>query len=120
MFDDRIEVTNPGGLGGGLVVEDLGTGKRYIRNHIIADTLNELKFIERASTRIYRLMREMERNGSPKAEFQVDENNFTIILPAHPYYASERFLEEASLEKSRANFSEARLLYEGALEKKPR
>jgi len=118
-FDDRIEITSPGGLGGGLVVEDLGTGKRYIRNHIIADALNALRFIERAGTGIYRLMKEMERNGSPKAEFRVDENSFTIILPAHPYYASQRFLEEATLEKSRANFSGARLLYERALEKNP-
>jgi ATP-dependent DNA helicase RecG len=119
MFDDRIEITNPGGLGGGLVVEDLGTGKRYIRNHIIADVLNELRFIERAGTGIYRLMREMERNGSPKAEFIVDENSFTIILPAHPYYSSQRFLEEASLAKSRADFSRARELYEQAIKKNP-
>ena len=56
MFDDRIEITNPGGLGGGLVVEDLSTGKKYIRNHIVADTLNELKFIERAGTGIYEAM----------------------------------------------------------------
>lgn len=116
MFDDRIEITSPGGLGGGLKVEDLGTGKRYIRNHLIADALNALRFIERAGTGIYRLMLEMQRNGSPKAEFRVDENSFTIVLPAHPYYASQRFLEEAAQEKSRADFAEARRLYERALE----
>lgn len=117
MFDDRIEVTSPGGLGGGLTEQDLGTGKRYIRNHLVADTLNALKFIERAGTGIFRLMKEMEKNGSPRAEFQIDENTFTIILPAHPYYASQRFLEEANQEKSRANFTEARQLYERALER---
>lgn len=117
MFDDRIEITSPGGLGGGLTEQDLGTGKRYIRNQLIADTLNALRFIERAGTGIFRLMKEMEKNGSPEAHFRIDQNTFTIILPAHPYYASQRFLEEANQEKSRANFTEARRLYESALEK---
>jgi ATP-dependent DNA helicase RecG len=119
MFDDRIEITSPGGLGGGLTIADLGTGKRYIRNYLIADSLNALRFIERAGTGIYRLMQEMEKNGSPKAEFKVDANSFTIILPAHPFYASQRFLEEANQQKSRANFSEARSLFGWALEKNP-
>lgn len=119
MFDDRIEIASPGGLGGGLTEQDLGTGKRYIRNHLLADTLNALKFIERAGTGIYRIMQEMEKNGSPKIQFKIDQNTFTIILPAHPNYASQRLMEEANQEKSRANFTEARKLYENAIEKNP-
>jgi len=120
IFDDRIEIISPGTLGGGLTVEDLGTGKRYIRNHLIADALRELKFIEKAGTGIYRLREEMIRNGSPEPVFKVDSNTFTVILPAHPYYSSQRFLEEANQEKGRANYSAARELYQESLNKNPK
>lgn len=120
IFDDRIEVISPGTLGGGLTVEDLGTGKRYIRNQLTADVLSELKYIEKAGTGIYRLKKEMEKNGSPEPEFRVDQNTFKVILPAHPFYSSQRFLEEAGQEKARANYPAAKTLYQKALEKNPK
>lgn len=119
VFDDRIEVISPGGLGGGLTIEDLGTGKRYIRNQLIADILNDMKFIERAGTGILRMKKEMEANGSPQPIFKSDQNTFTAILPAHPYYSSERSLEEANQEKSRANYDGAKDLYQKALNFNP-
>lgn len=68
VFDDRIEIMSPGGLGGGLTVDDLGTGKRYIRNLFIADVLTDLKFIERAGTGIMRMRKEMDANGCRKPD----------------------------------------------------
>ena len=119
IFDDRIEIVSPGGLGGGLLIADLGTGKRFIRNHLIADVLNEIRFIERAGTGILRMRKEMEANGSPQPVFIADVNSFTAILPAHPYYSSQRILEEANHEKTRSNYPTARRLYEKALEVNP-
>jgi ATP-dependent DNA helicase RecG len=115
VFDDRIEVISPGGLGGGLTLEDLGTGKRFIRNQLIADVLNDMKFIERAGTGILRMRKEMEVNGSPQPIFKSDQNTFQAILPAHPFYSSQRLLEEANQEKARANYPSAKMLYEKAL-----
>lgn len=45
MFDDRIEIRNPGALGGGLTVDDLlnQTGKRWLRNPTVAGLLLEYR-----------------------------------------------------------------------------
>lgn len=119
IFDDRIEVISPGGLGGGLTISDLGTGKRYIRNHLIADILNDLRFIERAGTGIARIIREMKSNGSPDPIFKSDTNTFIAILPSHPFYSARRLVEQANDEKSRSNYSIASQLYGRALELDP-
>lgn len=116
IFDDRIEIMSPGTLGGGLTVEDLGTGKRYIRNQLIVDTLNEMRYIERAGTGIARILKEMKINGSPNPKFQVDINTFKIIIPSHPFYSSKRITEEGIQEKLRGNFKNAVSYFQKALE----
>jgi ATP-dependent DNA helicase RecG len=120
VFDDRIEIISPGGLGGGLKIEDLGTGKRYVRNYLIADLLNEMRYIERAGTGIARIYKEMNLNGSPKPKFESDSNTFKAIIPAHPFYSSKRLMEEAIQEKLRANFELAAKLFSKALEINPK
>jgi predicted HTH transcriptional regulator len=62
IFDDRIEVFNPGRLPDGLSVEKLLTGDYVsnIRNRKIADMFKEAGLIEKYGTGIRRILREFE------------------------------------------------------------
>lgn len=60
IFDDRIEISNPGGLVKGLKPEDFGK-KSILRNPNIASLLHRADYIEKMGTgiaRMRRLMRE--------------------------------------------------------------
>jgi len=121
MFDDRIEIRNPGTLGGGITVEDLinQTGKRWLRNPTIAGLLLELRYIEKAGTGIPRMFRALRENGSPDPEFIVDNNSVKVIIRAHPDYAARRKFEEGLLAKDRGEIDRARALFKEALQIRP-
>ena len=59
--------------------------RRY-RNRRIGEFLKELEFTEGRSTGIPKIMEAMEKNGSPPAEFEFDEDHsyFMVRLPIHP------------------------------------
>ncbi|MBM4464895.1 MAG: hypothetical protein FJ014_04915 [Chloroflexi bacterium] len=82
MFDDRLEIFNPGGLVRGMTVQDLGTGKYAARNPALAEVMREMGLIERFGTGIRMMRREMETLRSAPPIFVVDENSFTVTLPA--------------------------------------
>jgi len=82
MFDDRLEVSSPGGLVRGMTIEDLGTGKYAARNPTLAEAMREMRLIERFGTGIRMMRREMETLGSAPPIFVVDENSFSVTLPA--------------------------------------
>ena len=46
MFDDRLEIENPGLLSSGMTVEDMATGVSRVRNRVIARVFKELGYIE--------------------------------------------------------------------------
>lgn len=121
MFDDRIEIKNPGTLGGGLKVEDLQnqTGKRWLRNPTVAGLLLELRYIEKAGTGIPRMFRALRENGSPDPEFIVDSNSVKVILRAHPDYSARRKFEEGVLARGRGETEKAREFFKETLDIRP-
>jgi ATP-dependent DNA helicase RecG len=82
MFDDRLEISSPGGLVRGMTLRDLGTGKYATRNPTVAEAMREMGWIERFGTGIRMMRWEMEALGSAPPIFVVDESSFTVTLPA--------------------------------------
>ena len=78
IFDDRIEITNFGGLVKGLRPEDFGK-KSMLRNAKIADLLHRIEYIERMGTGINKIRRLMDEAGLPPVEFEFD-TFFTAIF----------------------------------------
>lgn len=80
IFDDRIEITSPGGLLPQISLSDLGTGVSELRNKIIGRIFNEAGLIEGWGTGIRRIRKEIEKMGLMPPEFK-DINSFfkTII-----------------------------------------
>jgi len=71
MFDDRIEITNFGGLPKGLRPEDFGK-KSVLRNPNIANLLNRAGYIENMGTGINKMRRLVAEAGLPPVEFEFD------------------------------------------------
>ena len=46
VYDDRVEVTSPGMLYGGLTIEQIKEGGSKIRNRCIAEVFSRMKIIE--------------------------------------------------------------------------
>ena len=81
MFPDRIEITSPGGLAGGISREEyLRGGISVLRNRIIGNVFFRLHLIERFGTGIKRI-NEQYGKGSRKPVFEVTECSIQIILP---------------------------------------
>lgn len=77
IFDNRVSITNYGGLKSGFKIEDLGK-RSYHRNPNIVSLLHRADYIEKLGTGILRINRELEKVGLPKVEFDVNEYWFTI------------------------------------------
>lgn len=121
MFDDRIEITSPGGLGGGVTKDDLenATGNRWTRNPTLASLLYELRIVERAGTGIKRMFKEMKSNGSNPPSFIITDSRVKVILKAHPDYVARRHFEDAIFAKDRGELEAAKKHLVEALNIKP-
>jgi ATP-dependent DNA helicase RecG len=80
IFNDRIEVFNPGGLQPGLTVEKLLAGEYLsrIRNRKIADMFKEAGLIEKYGTGIRRVLQEFEAVGLPIPTFEEIGEGFRV------------------------------------------
>ncbi|MBA7534052.1 hypothetical protein ES705_26298 [subsurface metagenome] len=78
IFDDRIEIGNPGGLPKGLSPEEFGK-KAVRRNQIVASLLQRVNLAENLGTGILKIKRLLKGAGCPVPEFEFG-NFFTIIL----------------------------------------
>jgi ATP-dependent DNA helicase RecG len=79
VFDDRVSITNFGGLASGLSKEDLGK-KSIHRNPNIVNLLHRTDFIEKMGTGLLRIDNALKDAGLPKAEFEISEHWFSIIF----------------------------------------
>jgi ATP-dependent DNA helicase RecG len=68
VYDDRIEISNPGGLPKGLIPAEFGK-KSVLRNPKIAGMLHRADYIEKMGTGIRKMQRLMSEAGLPPLEF---------------------------------------------------
>ena len=82
MFNDRLEITNPGGLYGINKIEQLGTTENMeARNTTIIKILKEKSsIVENRHTGIPTMIREMKNYGLPNPEFYEERNYFKVIF----------------------------------------
>lgn len=78
IFDNRVEISNPGGLPKGMSETDFGT-RTLARNPLIASLLNRAGYIEKLGTGVPRIRKTMEEAGLPEPVFNFD-HFFTVIL----------------------------------------
>lgn len=79
IFDDRIEIGNPGGLPKGLKEEEFGK-KSVRRNPLIATLLHRINLVENMGTGIGKIKGLLKEAGAPEARFTFGDF-YTIIFP---------------------------------------
>jgi ATP-dependent DNA helicase RecG len=81
IFDDRLEVWNPGGLPAGLSVEDLKKPhESKPRNKLVARSFFLIKYIEQFGTGTGRMIRDCREAGVPEPEFESTAASFRIVF----------------------------------------
>ncbi len=81
MFDDRIEVSSPGGLIAGISKEEYLNGNvSQLRNPILANVFYRLHIVEILGTGIMRI-KDAYQSSDKKPVFNIFDNSINVILP---------------------------------------
>ena len=81
MYEDKIEVSSPGGLPSGISEKEYLNGQiSQLRNPILANIFFRLKYVEMFGTGIRRI-NESYKKFTVKPNFEIFENSIKITLP---------------------------------------
>jgi ATP-dependent DNA helicase RecG len=78
IFDNRVQISNPGGLPKGLTPEKFGT-RSVSRNPVISSLFHRAGYIEKMGTGINRIKNALKEAGNPEPIFEFD-SFFTTIF----------------------------------------
>ena len=79
-FNDRIEISNPGGLFGQVNQENFGQGVADYRNPHLAAVMKDLGYVQRFGYGIPTAKRALQKNGNPPAEFLIEDSYLSVIV----------------------------------------
>ena len=99
MFEDRIEIHNPGGLYGRITIDQLGKIQPDTRNPVLASTLETLGITENRYSGIPTIRMEMEKYNLRQPEFLDERGSFIVKL----YKESKNDYEDMSNDEETNN-----------------
>ena len=80
IFDDRIEIENPGILLFGLTVDDIKRGVSKLRNRVIGRVFHQLGLIERWGSGIKRIIESCKDSGFDEPIFEEIGTHFRVTI----------------------------------------
>lgn len=80
IYNNRIEIANPGGLYGRMTLDQLGKMAADTRNPFIANALEVMDETENRYSGIPTVINAMKEYGLPDPQFEVDRGVFKVIL----------------------------------------
>ncbi len=84
-FDDRIEISNPGGPFGVVTRENFGRpGVTDYRNPNLAGAMKVMGFVQKFGVGIQTAKAELKRNGNPDLEFHIEPTNVLATVRRRP------------------------------------
>jgi len=84
IFNDRLEIQNPGMLPFGFTLEDLKAGTSRIRNRVIARVFHELNIMETWGSGYNRIMQACHAEGYPEPQWQELGSALRVTFHPHP------------------------------------
>lgn len=78
-FEDRIEITNPGGVDGQATTDSLTRRSSY-RNPAIAEAMKNLGYVNRFGYGLQRTQALLEENGNPPLAIEADSAYFQVTV----------------------------------------
>lgn len=79
MFDDRLEMSSPGGLPGYITLDNI-VEENFSRNPRLVNGLFQWGYIEELGLGIDRMIEDMVKNGHPQPEFKPTPYAFSVVL----------------------------------------
>lgn len=95
IYDDRMEVSSPGMLYGGLDIETAKTGKSTCRNEAIAEAFHYMHIVEAWGTGLPRIINRCKEYGLPAPVFDEFGDGFKVILFRKTSNAQEKVSNDA-------------------------
>lgn len=92
IFDDRIEITNPGGIPYGLTLDDAIAGSSRARNRVIARTFHLLDLVEQWGSGLQKIIHSCIQHGLRGPIFEEIGSQFRITIYSEKI--KEAILEE--------------------------
>lgn len=91
VFDNRFEITSPGGLLSSISIEDLRSGKRthQSRNAYVARMLRECGYMREMGEGMLRIFTTMRDRDLVPPELEADATKFSIILRHRSVFSPE-------------------------------
>ncbi|MCK5827728.1 putative DNA binding domain-containing protein [Candidatus Bipolaricaulota bacterium] len=83
IYDDRLEVENPGLLPFGLTIDDLRRGISKLRNRVIGRVFKELGLVEQWGSGIQRIIATCHEAGLSEPTFEELGTRFRVTLYTH-------------------------------------
>ena len=83
VYDDRVEISSPGGLYGSLTLEEALSGRSSIRNKIIASVLEKLNVIEGWGTGLKRIISICKENKTLAPKFEEIGDMLRVSIYRH-------------------------------------
>ena len=80
IYDDRLEVSSPGMLYGGLDIETVKTGKSTCRNEAIAEAFHYMRIVEAWGTGIPRIIKRCNEYNLPAPLFEEFGDGFKVTI----------------------------------------
>lgn len=99
MFEDRIEIHNPGGLYGRITIDQLGKIQPDTRNPVLASAFETLGITENRYSGIPTIRMEMEKYNLRQPEFLDERGSFIVKL----YKESKNDYEDMSNDEETNN-----------------
>lgn len=100
VYDDRVEITSPGMLYGGLTIEQIKEGGSKIRNRCIAEVFSRMKIIESWGTGIKRMFSSCKEYGIREPELLEIGDSFRVNLYRPSYNDIHQSSPKSSLKSS--------------------
>ena len=79
IYDDRLEITSPGGLLPGVTIELMKEGFSKIRNRSLANAFAYMNLVEAWGSGIPKLMQAMQEYGLREPEFKKEWSADSVI-----------------------------------------
>ena len=84
IYDDRLEVSSPGGLYNGLTFDEAMQGHSRLRNRVIANVFSQMGFVEAWGTGLRRIRNSAKEYNLPEPEFIEMPESFRVNLFRSP------------------------------------
>ncbi len=81
-FNDRVEISNPGGLYGQVTGENFGQGVTDYRNPLVAELMHHMGYAQRFGVGVPLAREASEKGGNPPPEF--DFHPTTVLVTLRP------------------------------------